>query len=292
MEPLKDIVVIYHKNCPDGFASAWAAWKKFGEEASYVAASYSDFIPEGIEGKEVYVVDFSYDSIRLQDLESKAKRLVVIDHHKGGESHVRATKEHVFDLEYSGAYLAWQYFHVGEKVPDFIDYLSDGDINIYTKPDAHTICTYICATPKNFDAYENVYKEMEDIDKRGDVVEKGKLLERYKDFILEPALNSIHFINLAGTVLPAVNCVFPMDEKSDLIHRMYVLYPPVAMSYRYDDGEWKCSLRSNGDFDCTILAGKFGGSGHKGSSGFAVKADPGVFPFTVVDNPYNRSSHI
>ncbi len=39
-----------------------------------------------------------------------------------------------------------------------------------------------------------------------------------------------------------------------------------------------------GDFDCTVLAGKFGGSGHKGASGFAIKAEPGVFPFVVVEN--------
>jgi nanoRNase/pAp phosphatase (c-di-AMP/oligoRNAs hydrolase) len=285
MEELKDIVVIYHKNCPDGFAAAWAAWKKFGDSASYHTASYGDPALEGVKGKEVYVLDFSYNAEQLPILESKAKRLVVIDHHKGGEAHVKATKEYVFDLSHSGAYLAWQYFHPGIKVPDFIEYLSDGDINIYTKQDAHTICTYICSTQKTFEAFQKVYEEMEDVGKREQVIEKGVLLERYKDFILEPALNSIHFINLAGTVLPAVNCVFPMDEKSDLIHRMYKLYPPVAMSYRYDEGEWKCSLRSNGTFDCTVLAGKFGGSGHPGSSGFAIKAEPGVFPFTVIEKP-------
>lgn len=285
-EELKSIVVIYHNNCPDGFAAAWAAWKKFGSTASYVAASYSDPIPEGVEGKEVYVVDFSYDAERLADLESKAKRLVVIDHHKGGEPHVRKTKEHVFELDHSGAYLAWRYFHPDTKVPDFIEYLSDGDINIYTKPDAHPICVYICSTEKTFEDFDKVYEEMEDEGRRDDVVGKGRLLERYKDFILAPALNSVHFINLAGTIVPAVNCVFPMDEKSDLIHRIYDRYPPVAMSYRFDDGEWKCSLRSNGDFDCTVLAGKFGGSGHKGSSGFSIKAQKGIFPFDVVDNPY------
>ncbi len=285
-EELKSIVVIYHKNCPDGFASAWAAWKKLGDSASYLPASYGDPIREDMKGKEVYVVDFSYDEERLRFLESIADRLVVIDHHKGGEPHVKATKEYVFNLEHSGAYLTWQYFHPDEKVPDFIEYLSDGDINIYSRPDAHVICTYICSTKKTFEEFDRVYKEMEDISRRTEVIEKGRLLISYKDFILEPALNSIHFINLEGVVLPAVNCVFPMDEKSDLIHRMYDLYPPVAMSYRYDDGEWKCSLRSNGDFDCTVLAGKFGGSGHKGSSGFSIKAEPGIFPFTIVENPH------
>ena len=290
MEPLKDILVIYHKNCPDGFAAAWAAWRKFGDNASYVAGSYSDPPPEGVEGKEVYVVDFSYDAIRLPELESKARRLVVIDHHKGGQAHVEATKEHVFELEHSGAYLAWRYFFPDEKMPSFIEYLSDGDINIYTKPDAHPICIYICSTEKEFSEWNKVYEEMENPTRRADVVAKGEMLMRYRDFVIEPALNSIHFIDLDGTVLPAVNAVLPMDEKSYMIHRMYDIYPPVALSYRYDEGEWKCSLRSNGTFDCTLLAKKFGGSGHPGSAGFAIKAEPGVFPFKVVENPFDKSS--
>lgn len=285
---LKDIVVIYHKNCPDGFASAWAAWKKFGDNASYLTASYGDDVPEGIEGKEVFVLDFSYTAEKLPILESKARRLVVIDHHKGGQLHVEATQEHVFELDHSGAYLTWQYFHPETKMPDFIEYLSDGDINIYTKPDAHPICAYICSTEKSFDDWENLYSEMEDVSKRGGVIAKGNSLIRYRDFIIEPALNSVHFINLAGTVVAAVNAVFPMDEKSNMLKKIYDRYPPISMSYRYDDGEWKVSLRSNGEFDCTVLAGKFGGSGHPGSSGFAIPAEPGVFPFTIVENPFTQ----
>jgi nanoRNase/pAp phosphatase (c-di-AMP/oligoRNAs hydrolase) len=125
---------------------------------------------------------------------------------------------------------------------------------------------------------------MEDESNRQDIIAKGKLLMEYRELVIEPALESIHFIDLAGTVLPAVNVTFPLDEKSHLLHGVYAKYPPVAMSYRYDDGEWKCSLRSNGDFDCTLLAAKFGGSGHPGSSGFAIKASPGVFPFTIIPN--------
>ena len=36
METLKKIVVIYHDQCRDGFGAAYAAWKKFGDDASYI----------------------------------------------------------------------------------------------------------------------------------------------------------------------------------------------------------------------------------------------------------------
>ena len=58
-EPLKDIVVIYHQYCYDGFGAAWAAKKKLGETASYVPSLARDIYPEGIENKEVYIVDFA-----------------------------------------------------------------------------------------------------------------------------------------------------------------------------------------------------------------------------------------
>ena len=35
-EELKDIVVIYHAHCQDGFGSAYAAYQKFGDTATYI----------------------------------------------------------------------------------------------------------------------------------------------------------------------------------------------------------------------------------------------------------------
>jgi nanoRNase/pAp phosphatase (c-di-AMP/oligoRNAs hydrolase) len=286
MEELKEIVIIYHKNCQDGFAAAWAAWKKFGDSASYIPASYGDELPEGIEGREVYVVDFSYstDSGRkLPTLESKAKKLVVIDHHKGAETAVQAVKEHVFDLSRSGAYLSWQYFHPGEKMPTFLEYIDEGDRYSFTLPHSDEIGVYVFTRPRTFEAFEALYNEMEDEHGRKKAVEKGQILMEYRETIIQPALESIHFVDLAGTVLPAINVTLPLDEKSYTINKVLRLYPPVALSYRYDEGEWKCSLRSNGDFDCIALASKFGGSGHKVAAGFAIKAEPGVFPFKIVE---------
>ena len=42
VEELKSIVVIYHGRCRDGFAAAYAAWKKFGDKASYLPFLYTD----------------------------------------------------------------------------------------------------------------------------------------------------------------------------------------------------------------------------------------------------------
>lgn len=282
MEELKDTVIIYHKHCQDGFAAAWAAWRKFGDAASYIPISYGDEIPEGVEGKEVYVVDFSFNAEKLPILEAKARKLVVIDHHKGAESHVKATKEHVFDTSRSGAYLTWQYFHPEVKIPVFLEYIDEGDRYAVTLPDSDTIGIYVFTRPFSFEAFDSLCEEMEDEKNRPNVIEKGRLLMEYRDRVAEPALNSIHFIELAGLIIPAINMTLPMDERSYTLHKVYALYPPISMSYRYDEGEWKCALRSNGEINCAELAQKFGGNGHPGSAGFSIKAEPGVFPFKVI----------
>jgi oligoribonuclease NrnB/cAMP/cGMP phosphodiesterase (DHH superfamily) len=286
----KEIVIIYHKNCHDGFAAAWAAFKKFGDSSSYLYASYGDSVPEGLQGKEVYIVDFSYDAVRLSQIAEVVKRLVVIDHHLGAKCHVTAQKEYVFELDHSGAYLAWQYFHPGVKVPDFIEYISEQDIWRQTLPDHDTLGIYIFSRKRTFEEFDKLYTLFEDVSKRREIIEKGKMLIEYRTLILEPALHSVNWVNLAGVIIPAVNVTLPLDERSTLLRDVYEIYPPIALSYRYDDGEWKCSLRSNGTFDCTILAGKFGGSGHPGSSGFAIKAEPRVFPFEIVEKPENTDA--
>src|SRR3989344_3599696 len=56
----KDIVVLYHSNCTDGFGGAWAAWKKFGDKAEYIGVIHQTPVPKGLKNKCIYSVDFTY----------------------------------------------------------------------------------------------------------------------------------------------------------------------------------------------------------------------------------------
>jgi oligoribonuclease NrnB/cAMP/cGMP phosphodiesterase (DHH superfamily) len=79
---MKDrIVVIYHGNCADGFGAALAARKKFGDAAEYIAGVYQDPPPD-VTGARVVLVDFSYKRAVMAELASKAKSVLVLDHHK------------------------------------------------------------------------------------------------------------------------------------------------------------------------------------------------------------------
>jgi hypothetical protein len=56
----KDIVILYHGGCVDGFTGAWAAYKKFGDNADYFGITDREIIPDGLTGKEVYMIDICF----------------------------------------------------------------------------------------------------------------------------------------------------------------------------------------------------------------------------------------
>jgi len=67
-------LVIYHGNCYDGFTAAWVFWRAFGGKAELFAARYGD-PPPSVEGREVYVVDFSYPSATMLEMKDAADAL-------------------------------------------------------------------------------------------------------------------------------------------------------------------------------------------------------------------------
>lgn len=133
MKPL----VIYHADCTDGFAAAFAAWLKLGDEAEYVPMQYGTSIEFDPRGRDVYVLDFSFTRERMEFLFDYAKRVIWLDHHKTafemwcgkyekGMQHVdisRANATIELNDNKSSALLAWGYFHPGTEVPLLIQHI-------------------------------------------------------------------------------------------------------------------------------------------------------------------------
>jgi uncharacterized protein len=85
-ETTKNIYVLYHGGmCMDGKGSAYAAWVKFKDTATYIAVNYSDKeLPDMVLNKEteIYILDFSYGIETVFDLMKQVKLVQIIDHHK------------------------------------------------------------------------------------------------------------------------------------------------------------------------------------------------------------------
>ena len=147
MKPL----VIYHANCTDGFGAAFAAWLKLGDNAEYLPMEHGHSVGANLpmfEGREVYILDFSFPREVMDWLFRDAKRVVWLDHHKSAfEMWVGAVPKkgwlcqrlnctednpsgnvHIeLHNNKSGALLAWEYFHPITKVPKLIQHIDDRD---------------------------------------------------------------------------------------------------------------------------------------------------------------------
>lgn len=121
-----NILVLYHAKCPDGFTSAWAAYKKFGDAAEYVAVFHGDEPPD-VKGKEVYVLDFAYPLATTLRMIEEAKSFVLLDHHKTAKAALEGTPGCTFDMDRSGAGMSWDYFHT-EPRPLLVDCVEDRDL--------------------------------------------------------------------------------------------------------------------------------------------------------------------
>lgn len=269
---LKDIVVIYHAHCQDGFGSAYAAYQKFGDSASYIGASDRINPPLGLVNKEIYIVDYSYPKETLLFLEKVNKKLVVIDHHISVEEAVRSLKEYVFSQEHSGSYLAWEYF-VGTEIPLFVTLLEIIDLKKDSSHEYREVITYILSKPLTFDSYTELHSEFEDTSKLQKIKEIGKAQNDYLELIIAMVTSNPDIVEFEGYTVPCVNFSLPINERTIALQELYEKYPPFAMSYRIDGGMIKVALRGNGDIDLAAIAVKYGGGGHRNSAGFGVQAN-------------------
>ncbi len=78
---MDNVVVLYHAGCSDGLGASWSFRKKY-PDAQFIAVRHDGTIPEGLDGKNVFIVDFCYSPEILLEMKKVAKSLLVLDHHK------------------------------------------------------------------------------------------------------------------------------------------------------------------------------------------------------------------
>ena len=284
METLKNIVVIYHDQCRDGFGAAYAAWKKFGDSASYVPRKTQDPVPEGLEGKEIYIVDYSYNKAQLNELVAKNKSVVVIDHHATSKDAVTSFEGNVFDIEHSGAVLAWQYFHPHTEVPKLLLYVEDHDLWLFKMEFNREFGAALGEYDQDFETWDRLVENLNDRDDFSKFLSMGETLARFEDKLVQKLLAFKERIVFEGQEMYAVNC--SRLYRSIVANQLALLNKEkggiemAIVYYRYD-GKVHCSLRSNGDVDVSTMAEKYGGGGHKNAASIRVDSFEHL-PFTFL----------
>lgn len=276
-------VILYHGGCPDGFGGAYAAWKKFGDAAQYLPVRHQTPPPEGLEGADVYLVDFSYPKPILDELESKVAKLTILDHHEGAREAVESVKHHVYDANRSGAGIAWSFFHPDTEVPLFLQYVQDGDLYRFNLPDSRAVLAYCYSKPFGFEAWDELCTRLENPEALAEVVRFGTLFKEHGDALIRELVERAKLVRFEGYEVYFTSTISAFS--SDLANVLARKKGPLALAVQARPDGLRVSLRGDGTVNVAELAQKYGGNGHPNASAFSLKwGDP--IPWEVIDeNP-------
>lgn len=262
MKPL----CIYHGNCADGFTAAWVAHHAFDGEIDLHAGVYQTPPPD-VTDREVFLVDFSYKRPVLEAMREKARRIVVLDHHKTAEADLSNLTgvETIFDMNRSGARIAWDYWHgPSDPPPRTLLHVEDRDLWRFALPHTREIQANIFSYPYQI----AVWDELMAADPLK-LAEEGRAIERkhFKD-VNELIGVVTRRMTIGGYNVPIAN--LPYIHVSDAAHALCKGEPFAGCYWDTPKGR-VFGLRSTDDgVDVSEIAKQYGGGGHRNASGFTV----------------------
>lgn len=260
---------IYHGGCDDGFGAALAVWKRDGDCVTYHPGVYG-VDPPDVTGLDVALVDFSYKRPVMVDLARRAKSILVLDHHKTAQADLDGLSAECpnvtveFDMERSGAVMAWQHFHPATDLPKFFEYLQDRDLWTKRLPGVDEFTAALRSYPQDFATWDCLcWGSMIAL------IEEGISIQRYYRTLVDQAKKHAYFREIGGHRVPVVNAsMFMSSEVAGELAEGH----PFAGVYAESETHTLWSLRSRAPdgADVSEVAKQFGGGGHKHAAGFRV----------------------
>lgn len=284
---MKDALVIYHKNCDDGFTAAYCAWQVYKEKAEYVALGHDnrDRFIEEMQGsfssfEKIFILDFSFSKEHMESILAAKSHVIWLDHHKTAiEEWVgdgvpffdyKDSKVYILlDQSKSGAMLAWEYFNPNKAAPQFIKYIDDYDRWVFRYPDTKAFHLGLGLRNKDFRIWD--FAGMFLISETNFIIKDGLVIQDYYDKQLIRSIEQTkQKTTLAG--IEGLVCNLPTMFCSEAGHILAKESGTFGATWFINSEGKECwSLRSNGDFNVSALAKKFGGGGHKNAAGFVIK---------------------
>lgn len=291
------MIIIAHKFCTDGFTASWVLSKKY-PGATFLYANYGDTPPD-VKDQDIIVADFSYPRDVMLKMKSEAKSLLVLDHHKTAEflTEPEFSGNVVFDLNKSGAMLAWDWIHkdVNHRQwkdflkPDFyfgmeklVEYVQDRDLWTWKLYDSKEVSAALASHELTFEEMDNLVYEIEDLRKEG----AGIL--RYQEKLVKRICEDAYEAELGGVKCLAVNSMVLQSEVANKLSEGFNF----GVAWYRKDGKFNYSLRNqeSNSYDITPLAKSLGGGGHKHACGIKTDKDllhgPKILP---VDEAASRT---
>ncbi|WP_291519510.1 DHHA1 domain-containing protein [Acidovorax sp.] len=271
-------LILYHgRGCPDGFGAALAAWLFYGDTAQYLGLDHGDIatiddLPD-VRGRAVYILDFSFANEIMAALDERAAKLVMLDHHKSAAEKLtgfacRCGVVH-FDMNKSGARLAWEFFQPHTPVPPLLQYVEDRDIWKWEFAESAGFLSALDMEPQTFDRWREIASftpaRMERFMARGAAMD-----EKYRKLANDIAEGAqpLVFNGIAGLMVNAPGMFHSLV--GDILSAKTGTF---ALMWSAGANGVKVGLRAQRNFDCIALAESMGGGGHAQACGFKMKVE-------------------
>lgn len=268
---MKPLLCIYHSDCADGFTAAWAVWKKHPDAEFYPGVHGSP--PPDVTGRNVVLVDFAYKRPDMLRMAEQADTVVVLDHHRSAQAELVDLPRNIgviFDMNRSGAKMAWDYFHPGEVAPGIVRHVQDRDLWLFKDRNTKAFSAALFSLEYTFENWDYVDALCNTQNGYTQFLAEGRAIERkHTKDVHELIRTGAYRTTVAGFNVPILNCPhFHSSEAGEIMgggERFAVCYWDTGVTRNF-------SLRSACDgLDVSEIAAHFGGGGHKHASGFKLR---------------------
>jgi oligoribonuclease NrnB/cAMP/cGMP phosphodiesterase (DHH superfamily) len=274
---MKNIICIYHSIDLDGFLSAAIVKKKF-PDAKLIGWNHGEAIPDVPSNHNVVICDIAFPMEKMDEIATKSESFTWIDHHISSiKKYEEYQKTHpvkwTTNLARNGALigaceLTWKYF-MKTAMPQAVKMLGAYDSFRHkgTKDEFDILCFELAAqaeanSPETALAFLTMPdRNIEDMIDEGHIIfnyEKIKAIDAYKQGF-PVTFNGKKFIIMNGDRMNVTN--YGIDYHKDGYDG--------SGCFWYDGKIWHFSVYcDNDEIDCSEIAKKYGGGGHRGASGF------------------------
>lgn len=278
----------YHAGCPDGFGAVWSVRGAWGDDGRYVARGHEDRVRPGeCDDALVAFVDIAPARDELATLAETTAQVVVLDHHVTARDRLASDAgflndleaeghELHFDLNHSGAVLAWHYFHPDEPVPDLLRYVEDQDLWNWELPDSDAVNAALASYPREFEVWDRLAAQpIETLAREGEPILRANRME------VERRLEHARPVALGTERIEAVNASTNRSQIGHELARRARFGKSWGLVYRVEGAEVFGTLYSIGELDVSKIAVSYEGGGHRNAAGFRVTLTRWLADFVV-----------
>jgi oligoribonuclease NrnB/cAMP/cGMP phosphodiesterase (DHH superfamily) len=238
--------------------------------------------------EQIWIVDFSFKPEVMEELLKITKAITWIDHHKTAMEYKYSIElEGIRDNNFSGCELTWKFLYPDIPMPRIVEMLGRYDVWDFSKygnklNELQAGIRLFDHNPENdnWKKWLNTKREINEIfgGAEGILLDGLEVLLNYGTIALKYRTNQASslikawsfFTEFEGYKAICCNAGSVSSQLFDSVKEDYDLMIP----FIFDGKQWTVSLYTKKDIDCSEIAKKYGGGGHKQAAGFQCKELP------------------